>query len=354
MRKVVIAAGGTGGHIFPGMAVGEKFAAAGFDVHWLGSEIGIEKNIVPKRFSFHTVAIYQLRGKGLKAKLFLPWRLCYATVQAMRVLRALKPAVVVSMGGFVAGPGSLAAKILGYPLVIHEQNARAGLTNRYLSKIANVVLQAFPDSFPTHKREISVVGNPVREAILKLAEPLARLATHTGPLRILILGGSLGAQAINTLIVEWLAQCHYTNDISVRHQTGEKNFASVKAAYASGHKAVKIEAFIEDMSEALAWADLVICRAGALTVSEVAAVGIASILIPMPQAVDNHQFYNAKYLSDHEAAILLEQKDASAESLDRVIRKFLEHRDLILQFSLKARELAQRDSADLILSRALA
>jgi UDP-N-acetylglucosamine--N-acetylmuramyl-(pentapeptide) pyrophosphoryl-undecaprenol N-acetylglucosamine transferase len=256
--------------------------------------------------------------------------------------------VCIAFGGFVAGPGGIAAKILGIPLVVHEQNARAGLTNRYLAKMAKCTLQAFPDAFSKNIKAITV-GNPVRQEILALPEPAERLANHQGPLRILVLGGSLGALAINEAIVAWLKTFERRGEIIVKHQTGKAHIKHFEKAYRENNLDVDVSAYIDDMPGALAWADVVICRAGALTVSELAAVGVAGIFIPMPSAVDNHQFHNANFLAKHHGAIIIEQKNLSNDTLSKEVTLFIEQRERVLSISLAARAVATRDATQNIL-----
>lgn len=347
MNNVLIIAGGTGGHIYPGIAVAEALQLQGYQLSWLGSVIGMERQLVADRFEFHAIDTYQLRGKGLKAKLLLPWRLSRAIWQAWRLLRQLKPDVVIAFGGFVSGPGSIAARLLKIPLIIHEQNARAGLTNRWLAKIADTVLEAFPDSFPKKVHAVTV-GNPVRESILDIAEPALRLSQRQGQLRILILGGSLGALAINNAVVEWFASYPRREAVSIKHQTGKAHSEAVREAYQQRHVTADVVAFIEDMPAALSWADVVICRAGALSVAEIAVVGLAAIFIPMPHSVDNHQYHNAHYLVSHGAGIMLEQSQLCSQQLSFYIDRFVDDREHVLQMSLRARELAYRDATQRI------
>lgn len=339
-KKVLIISGGTGGHIFPGIAVGDALIAEGYGVTWLGSETGMEKELVATRFDFYSIPVYQLRRKGMQAWLLLPMRLCHAIWQALALFKKIKPDVVIAFGGFVAGPGSLAAKLLGIPLIIHEQNARAGLTNRYLAKIATVTLQAFPHAFKPSVAA-KTVGNPVRESIQSLPLPAERLFSHEGPLRLLILGGSLGASALNTAIIHWLSQLSRCSELVVKHQTGKANSDKVQAAYAKQGLPVEVLPFIDDMASIWEWTDVVICRAGAITVSEVAAVGVAAIFVPMPHAVDNHQFYNADYLAKSGAAIVIEQDRLSPEWLSQVITPLLDNRHAILTMSNAARALSK-------------
>ena len=278
----------------------------------------------------------------------MPMRVCSAVFQSLRLLKKIRPDVVMSFGGFVAGPGSIAAKLLHIPLIIHEQNARAGLTNRWLKKVATITLQAFPDAF-THTRQGSVVGNPIRETIQRLPLPAERLFLHQGSLRVLILGGSLGATALNTAMIHWLNQFAHFKEITVKHQTGKANSDAVQAAYKTAGLPVEVVPFIDDMAAMWQWTDVVICRAGAITVSEVAAVGVAAIFVPMPNAVDNHQFYNANYLASHNAAMIIEHKDLSPEQLSAAIEPFLADRNAVLAMSNAARALAKpQATADIV------
>lgn len=350
MKRAVILAGGTGGHIYPGLAVAEALRASGVEVSWIGSEakMAMEKNLVPPSIPLHMISARQLRNQRFVAKLMLPIYLLHAVAQAILLLRKIKPDVCIAFGGFVSGPASIAAKCLGIPLVIHEQNARAGLTNRYLAKVAQVVLQAFPNAFSSKVTGITV-GNPIREAILNLPAPAVRLATHEGPLRILVLGGSLGALALNEAILNWVSNFSRCDEIQVTHQTGKAHGVQFQEVYEQKKLPVTVLPYIEDMPAVLSEHDLVICRAGALTVSEIAVVGIAAIFVPMPHAVDNHQFYNARYLVDESAALMIEQKDLTSIQLSLVVTPFLENRKLILNLSERARALGLRDATEQIL-----
>lgn len=349
MKRVLIVAGGTGGHIFPGMAVGEALKAKGYQVSWLGSKVGMEAKLVSDHFEFHAMSIQGFRRKGLLSKSLMPLRLGQSILQAMRVIKRVKPDLVIGMGGFVAGPAGIAARIKRVPLIIHEQNARAGLTNRLLAKRAQLVLEAFPGSFPADVAT-RVVGNPVRAQVLQVLPPSERLSDRKGPLRILVVGGSLGAQAINNSIVTWFSGFLRRGEVDLWHQTGKRHFDDVQQAYRSHQLDVKVDSFIEDVGAALAWADLLICRAGAITVAEIADVGLASILVPMPNAVDDHQYHNAKYLVDQQAALLVPQSQLSSGVLNEKVTKFLDHRGEILNISSRARLLGKRDSTAAIVS----
>lgn len=339
MPRVLITAGGTGGHIYPGLALAELLSSQGVQVSWLGSEIGMERQLVAERYDFHAIRVFQLRGKGIKTALLFPLLLTRAVWQAYQLLRQLKPDYVVAFGGFAAGPGGVAARLLGIPLIIHEQNARAGFTNRWLAKMATHITEAFPNSFGPKVKAITV-GNPVRDTILQLPEPQQRLSQHTGPLRILILGGSLGALAVNNAIVDWLSGYDRRAELVIKHQTGRAHIDRVKQSYVDQRCEGEVVAYIEDMPAALAWADVVICRAGALTVAEIAAAGLAAIFIPMPHAVDNHQFHNANYLVLKGGGIMLEQVHLNSQNLSRHISSLLDDRQRVLQMSEKARACA--------------
>ncbi len=350
MMRAMILAGGTGGHIYPGIAVAEALKARGIQVSWMGSNanMAMEKELVPSCFPLYTISVHQLRHKGIRAKLKLPFQLVYSVFQAVKILHKLKPDVCIAFGGFVAGPSGIATKLLGIPLVIHEQNARAGLTNRYLAKIARAVLQAFPDAFSNRVNAVTV-GNPVRQKILDVPAPRERLAHYEGPLRILILGGSLGALALNEAIVDWLKHFTRRDELMVTHQTGKAHAAHFQDVYAQNKLNVNAQAYIDDMPTVLCATDVIICRAGALTVSEVADVGMAAIFIPMPHAVDNHQFHNASYLAKAKAAIMIEQKNLTVDTLSQAIIPFLDDRHSVLAMSERARDLAMRDATSLIL-----
>ncbi|WP_455211349.1 undecaprenyldiphospho-muramoylpentapeptide beta-N-acetylglucosaminyltransferase [Kaarinaea lacus] len=316
--KVLLMAGGTGGHVFPALAVADELRHRGIQVAWLGTQKGIEADVVPKAgidISFINVA--GLRGKGLLGWLLAPFKLMHALWQAMSVVRQLKPAVVLGMGGFVTGPGGIAAWLLRRPLVIHEQNAIAGLTNKLLTPFAVRVLEAFPGTIKSPKTIHT--GNPVRSDIdadqtaLKPGE--SSPASTENKIHLLVVGGSLGAKALNAVVPEALSQLSETQRPEVWHQTGKKNIDETLALYKTHGIDGKVEPFIDDMGAAYAWADLVLCRAGALTIAELAIAGLPSILVPYPYAVDDHQTSNAKYLVDNGAALLVQQKDLKAKRL---------------------------------------
>ena len=338
--RVMVMAGGTGGHVFPALAVAEELKARGAEIFWLGVPDSFESRVVPEHgIEMEWISIRGLRGKGLLGWITLPFRLFRAMSQAGLVMLRRDPALVLGMGGFVSGPGGLMARLGGIPLVIHEQNAIPGMTNQYLARIATRVLEAFPDSFDA-KRGAEVTGNPVRPAIAAIADPAERMAGRQGSLRLLVLGGSLGAQALNETLPEAVALLPEDSRPQVRHQAGANKSEDAKAAYTAAGVDAEVTPFISDMAEAYAWADLVVCRAGALTVAELSAAGVGSLLVPYPHAVDDHQTKNAGYLADNGAAQLLPQKELNPQRLAQMLEPFLGDRDLVLAMAQKARAMA--------------
>lgn len=312
-------AGGTGGHVFPALAVARELRERGWKIVWMGTRQGMESRLVPQAgFDMEWITVGGLRGKGVGTLLWAPFRLVRAVTQAITIVRRLRPATVLGMGGFAAGPGGMASWLLRRPLVIHEQNAIAGMTNVMLSRLAVRVCSAFPTTLAAHK-PVTVTGNPVRREIGALAPPAERFRDRTGPLRLLVVGGSLGAQALNEMvplaIAGWAAEFHP----QIWHQTGEKHLATAQAHYRSAGVAARVVSFIDDMAEAYGWADLVVCRAGALTISELAAAGVGSLLVPYPHAVDDHQTANAGFLVDRGAARLVQQSELTAEVLTKLL-----------------------------------
>jgi UDP-N-acetylglucosamine--N-acetylmuramyl-(pentapeptide) pyrophosphoryl-undecaprenol N-acetylglucosamine transferase len=349
--RILIMAGGTGGHVFPALAVAHYLRAQGHQVSWLGTRRGMEAELVPAHgFEIDYIAIAGLRGNGLLGWLAAPLRIGRALVQAMGVMRRRRPQAVLGMGGFVTGPGGVAAKLSGRPLLIHEQNAIAGLTNRLLSRIADRVLEAFPGTFSAtiSASKVSHVGNPVRGDIAALAAPAERFAGRQGRLRLLVVGGSLGALALNELIPAALAVLPAAERPEVRHQCGRRHLAVTEAAYQAAYQSAGVEGevlpFIEDMASQYAWADLVLCRAGALTVSELALAGVASILVPYPHAVDDHQSANGAYLMAEGAALLVQQRDLDAALLAQMLGGFCRDRaagrERLVAMAQRARRLA--------------
>lgn len=326
--KVLIMAGGTGGHVFPALAVAQRLQDMGWQACWLGSHGGMEVGLVQKHgIVIHTLPVSGIRGGGLRRKLSAPIGLARSVWGAVRVLRQEQPSVVVGFGGFASGPGGVAARLCGVPLVIHEQNAVAGVTNRLLARIATRVLAAFPAA-AQQLPAATVVGNPVRDAILAVPAPAARYAGRGGALRVLVVGGSLGAKVLNETMPAALALLPKDVSVTVRHQTGKQGIEETRGAYARLNVRAEVSPFIDDMAAAYAWADFVVCRAGALTVSELAAAGVPSILVPYPHAVDDHQAANAQHLVSVGAARMIRQSQLNAESLARVLREFADRNRL--------------------------
>ena len=340
---VMIFAGGTGGHIFPGLAVAAALRARDVPVVWLGADGGMETRLVPQHgIAIETIAISGLRGKGIGTLLRAPLRVLSAIRAAARVLRTHRPRAVISFGGFAAGPGGIAAALAGIPLFVHEQNRAPGMTNRVLVKFARRVLTGFPDAFPGKE---TVVGNPVRSVISDIATPRERFEGRGGALHVLVLGGSQGARALNDALPQALLQLKGA-EIEVRHQCGEKMREDAARAYAAAGVDASIEPFIADMAAAYAWADVVVCRAGALTLAEVCAAGVASVLIPLPTAVDDHQTKNGLYLVERGAATLLKQDATLAERLATTLRELAGDAAKRLAMAEAARSLAKPDAAE--------
>ncbi len=345
---VIIMAGGTGGHIFPGIAVARELASRRVPVAWLGSSHGLENQLVPKAgIALERVDVAGVRGKSLATKLSAPFRIARAVWQARAVLRRLRPRAVVSFGGFAAGPGGIAAWLLRVPLLVHEQNRVPGMTNRVLARLARRVMCGFPDAFPP-TRVLDVVGNPVRREIAMIADPDTRLRDRRGPVRVLVLGGSQGARALNRAVPAVFGPMLVSGRVELRHQTGKQWHDEAWAAYAPYAVRAPTEAFIDDMASAYAWADLVVCRAGALTLAELCAVGVASVLVPYPAAVDDHQTRNAEFLASRGAAALLPETDVLAERLQHAVNPLLHSRDRLLEMARAARALAAPESASRI------
>lgn len=347
-RRILIMAGGTGGHVFPALAVARYLQEQGVEVHWLGTRRGLESRVVPEAgFGIRFISVSGLRGKRLFSLFLAPFKLAYALLQALFICLQLRPDAVLGMGGFVTGPGGLAAWLLRRPLLIHEQNAIPGLTNRLLSRLARQVMEAFPGSFA--KAEVMHTGNPVRQEIVELPEPQQRFAGHDGPIRVLIIGGSLGAQALNETVPVAMAQLAAQFPVTLWHQAGKGKLEATRDAYADAGVEARIEMFIEDMAEAFDWADLVICRSGALTVSELAAAGLASILVPYPYAVDDHQTANAGYLQQVGAAQVISAAEFTAERLATVLQELLaQGRNGLLAMARRARERAMPDATRVV------
>ncbi len=354
-RPIVIMAGGTGGHVFPGLAVANDLRAQGISVVWLGTRSGLEANVIPAAgIPIEYIDIGGLRGKGVLVLLKAPWRLARALWQARAILRRVRPRAVIGMGGFVTGPGGVMAWLQRIPLVIHEQNAVAGLTNKLLARFASRVLEAFPDTFTAGKKVIAT-GNPVRGEILQLESVEKRYQEHTGNLRLFVFGGSLGAQVLNHIVPAALARLDARHRPQVWHQTGKNNLEQTKRLYKEAGVQARIEPFIEDMASAYAWADLVACRAGALTVSELAAAGVASLLIPYPHAVDDHQTANAHYLADTGAAFLVSEPHFTTDYLVELLNDIQdsEGRGGLMKMAQTARSLAKTDATQQVVELCL-
>ena len=343
---ILIMAGGTGGHVFPALALARSLRAQSVEVIWLGTRRGIEARLVPAEgIAIEWLSVGGLRGKGWKTRLAAPWHLTVALWQALGVMRRRRPRVVVGLGGFVTGPGGIAAWLTRRPLLIHEQNAIAGFTNRTLAPLAREVLEAFPGSFEraVHARAI---GNPVRSEIIALTPPRERLARRAAALRVLVVGGSQGAVRLNTVVPYALARAALTCPLEVRHQAGERWLEACRQTYAEAGVRADVQPFITDMAEAYGWADLVICRAGALTISELAAAGIGAVLVPFPAAVDDHQTYNARLLVRQGAAILLPERELTAERLAGEVERLCGERERLVQMAERARALARPDATE--------
>lgn len=309
----LVMAGGTGGHIFPGLAVAERLRELGWRVHWLGGpEPSMESQLVPPRgFAYETVAFSGVRGKGFKTLALLPWRMLKAFWQSLQVVRRVQPDVVLGLGGYISFPGGLVSALSGRPLVLHEQNSVAGMANKVLARVARRVYTAFPKVIA----QAQWVGNPLRQAFLNQAPPAERFAGRTGPLRVLVVGGSLGAQALNQVVPQALALLPAAQRPEVVHQSGAKQIDALREAYAQAGVQAELTPFIEDTAGAFAHADLVICRAGASTVTELAAVGAAALFVPFPHAVDDHQTTNAHFLVAQGGGWCVAQRELTAQGL---------------------------------------
>lgn len=343
-KNVMIMAGGTGGHIFPALAVATYLRDKGHQVTWLGTKRGLEARVVPEAgFEIDWLSVNGLRGKGVFSLLLAPFMLIKACWQALAVIRARKPNVVLGMGGFVAGPSGLMATLTGCPLVIHEQNRIPGTTNRLLSKIATAVLEAFPGSF---RKSVSAIctGNPLRKEIERLASLEKEEKPDGAKLNLLVIGGSLGAAVLNETVPAALKKLPNLSQIAVIHQSGEKTLELAQSAYEGIDAEVEVTPFIEDMAAVYSWADLVICRAGAMTVSEVAAASLTALFVPLPHAIDDHQTANARYLAEEGAAILVPQQNFNSEELARKLEEFISNRNELTKMAGRARQLAELEA----------
>jgi len=344
VKTILIMAGGTGGHIFPGLAVAEQMRSAGWEVAWMGARGGMEERLVPQHgYRTAWIRARAARGKGLMQKLLLPFNLLVAFWESARQIRRLRPDVVLGLGGYVAFPGGMMASLLNKPLALHEQNAVAGLANRVLAGLSDKAMVAFPEAL----KGAEWTGNPVRAEIAAIPAPEQRFRARQGPLHILVAGGSLGAQVLNEVIPKAIALLQPRP--RVVHQSGENHLDTLRKHYREAGVEGELVAFIDDMGRRYAEADLVIARAGAMTVAELAAGGVASILVPFPHAVDDHQTANARFLADKGAAVILQQKDLTAEGLAALIRSM--ERPRLVEMAKKARALGKPDAARVVAQR---
>lgn len=342
---VLVMAGGTGGHVFPALAVANVLRDRGVAVVWLGAPGSMESRLVPANgFPIEWVRVAGIRGKGLLAWLFAPMRVLKGVWQAMSVIRRVRPRAVIGLGGYVSGPGGIAAWLLRIPLLIHEQNAVAGLTNRMLARLAAQVLEAFPNSFGA-KVKVRCIGNPVRADIAAVAEPTLRFARRDGRSRLLVLGGSQGAQRLNSVVPLALARLNPAKRPQVRHQTGARGIESARAAYLEARVDAEVLPFIDDMAAAYAWADLAVCRAGALTIAELQAAGLGAVLVPFPAAVDDHQTKNAEVMVRIGAGRILQERDLTPERLGDCIAELTADRAGMLAMAESARAARVTDAA---------
>lgn len=341
-QRIIIMAGGTGGHIFPALAVAQYLIDKNWHVSWIGTQQGMESHLIPAHnIEIDWLSVAGIRGKGLLSKINNVWALAKSCWQVFKVFRTRKPNVVLGMGGYVAGPGGLIASIIGIPLVIHEQNRVPGTTNKLLMHRAKKVLEAFPKSF---NKDINALftGNPLRTNFLMLPEKQLWTQTSQRAFRILIVGGSQGAKILNEIVPETLLNLEH---IDVKHQTGKASFESVSEIYKKSSCQVKVMPFIDDMAAAYQWADMIICRSGAMTVSEVAAAGLPAIFVPLPHAIDDHQTANARYLTDGGASILLAQRDFNKSSLSTAIKQV---KDSLQKMSMATKNKAKLNAAEMV------
>jgi UDP-N-acetylglucosamine--N-acetylmuramyl-(pentapeptide) pyrophosphoryl-undecaprenol N-acetylglucosamine transferase len=346
LKRVLIMAGGTGGHVFPGLAVAKYLSANGVDVHWLGTKQGLESRLVPaENIPLHLIAINGLRGKGIKTLLLAPFKVSLAIKQSLCVIRKVKPDVVIGMGGFVSGPGGMASWLSHCPLIIHEQNAKAGLTNKMLARFSKRILEGFPNVF-NQPSKVFAVGNPVRNEIAYLPPPAERKLDTS--FRLLVLGGSLGAQGLNEAVPRALALLKPEERPEVWHQTGEKHFEATKKIYESMGIRVKLTPFITDMAEAYTFATMVLCRAGASTVAELCAAGLGAVLVPYPYAVDDHQTANADFMVKNGAALCVQQSELTGDKLADILRQFSQSPDQRLKMAEAAWQLRKINVAERI------
>lgn len=349
-KRILLMAGGTGGHIFPALAVGQALHREGWELHWLGSEGGMEQDLVPQHgISMTLLPVKGVRNKGVWSLVKAPFQLVKSVWLARKAIKQFKPDVVLGMGGFASGPGGIAAKLCGVPLVIHEQNAIAGMTNTQLSRFSRWTLQAYPGAFPESSK-VHTVGNPVRENIGSDKDPATRIESDDKSVHILVVGGSRGAAVFNEELPETFSLVNSGLSVHVKHQCGKGHHDSVLERYKQNTKQLSVEVseFINDMAEAYEWADLVVCRAGALTVAEIAMAGCVAIFVPYPHAVDDHQTYNARYLADQGAALIIQQHDLSKKRLAQEITALANDKEHLIEMARKAKELARPEATQVV------
>lgn len=344
-EAILFMAGGTGGHVFPALAVAREMEEKGYKVHWLGTSAGIEKELVPAAgYPLHCINIAGLRGKGKLGLLTAPLRIFKAVWQARKIINNVKPVAALGMGGYATGPGGVAAKLAGIPLLIHEQNAYPGMTNKLLHKISNTSMQAFPGAL----NNALVTGNPVRKDVQQISN---QVSDSQQRLKVLVVGGSLGAVALNQKVLEAMESLDESQRPDLWHQAGKRNIDDVQNQYQQMGIDARVTAFIDDMATAYEWADLIVCRAGALTVSEVAAAGKAAIFVPFPFAVDDHQTANAEYLAGKNAALICQQKDLSAHWLASQWQEFSTNKEALQRMADTARQLAMPNATNMVVEQ---
>lgn len=350
-KPIVVMAGGTGGHVFPALAVAENLRDRGEQIIWLGTTRGIEARVVPSAgFTIEWLSVQGLRGKGMMTLLLAPFRLLHACWQVLRLFNRIRPKAVLGMGGFVSGPGGLIAWMMRIPLFLHEQNSVMGLTNRLLSRFARRNYFAFEEAQQSTPRS-ECIGNPVRAGLIGMEDPATRLRARIElPMQVLVIGGSLGAAALNRFIPQAIACLDPERRPRVWHQCGEKHLQQCSQNYLDARVESEVVSFIDDMREAYAWADLVVCRAGALTIAELAVVGLASLLIPYPHAVDNHQYYNALFLQQKQAAQILLESELSVENFALKLQFFQQNRETLIEMAINARALGHADAGERLAS----
>jgi len=352
-KTFLIMAGGTGGHVFPALATARRLESLGHQIHWLGSRGGMEEKLVSEAgIPLSLISVSGLRGKGRLALLAAPFRLSRALLQALLVVRRVSPDCVIGMGGFASGPGGIAAWLLRKPLVIHEQNAVAGMTNRWLSRFAKETLEAYPSAFGAEV-VTRCTGNPVRDVLATIDEPQVRFKDRSGKPRLLILGGSRGARAINQLVPAAIAEMAEAERPEIRHQSGHAELDATREAYDTAGVTADVMPFIDDMAGAYSWADLVLCRAGALTLAELCSVGVGSILVPFPHAVDDHQTRNARYLATAEAALVIPQQELDGDQLRKTLGELLGDRQKLEHMAAAARRLSRPDATERVVNYCL-